>query len=124
MLATLVVFDPECALPTVCFAEASIPYVVIRVERADEARRFARHATVVVVVATENVAAMLGFLASVMQRRDARLVVFAADATRQHQVILPALRRGAIVLIQQPPSLLVECVGDLIASTQPPREVA
>jgi chemotaxis response regulator CheB len=124
MLATLVVFDPESALSTAFVADTSIPCAVTRVDRADDARRLARHAAVVVIVATEDVATTLGFLASVVQRRDARLVVFAADAVRQHHVILHALRRGAIVLIQQLPSVLVGCVRDLIESMQPPREVA
>jgi hypothetical protein len=124
MLDAVVVFDPECALPTSFVADASIPCAVLRVDRAYKARRLARHASVVVIVATEDAATTLGFLAAVIQRRHARLVVVAASAVRQHHVILHALRRGAIVLIEQEPPVLVECVRDLIASMQPPREVA
>jgi hypothetical protein len=124
MLEAVMVFDPECALPTSFVADASIPCAVMRVDRADKARRLARHATVVVIVATEDSATTLGFLASVLQLRDASLVVFVPDAFRHHRVILHALRRGAIVLLQQPPSVLIECVGDLIASMHPPREPA
>ena len=123
MLAAVVVFDPDGTLPPSFAADAAFDRAMVTVDRAEQARRLARRATVVVVVSGRDVATALGFLASVVERRGARLVLFAADADRHRHVILHALRRGAIVLVERPLSVLGESVRDLMALS-PPGEVA
>jgi hypothetical protein len=114
MPATVVVFDPEGTLPSSFAADATSTRVVVRVESAAKAHRLARRAAIVVIVTGRDAATALGFLASVMDRRGARLVLFASNASHDRRVILHALRRGAMVLLEQPPSVLAECVRALV----------
>jgi hypothetical protein len=124
MPAVVVVFDPERTLPPSFAADATFAGAMTRVGRAATARHLARRATVVVIVTGSDVTTTLGFLASVVERRGARLVLFVADAGHRSHLIIRALRRGAIVLMDRPPSVLVECVCDLIAALAPPRRAA
>jgi hypothetical protein len=103
---------------------------LIRVARISEAQQLGRDAAVLVLVAGHDNAAGLGFLAATCELRDARLVLVASDARHQRRVLLRAVRRGAVLLIEQPPSALVSCLGDLLSPPQsallnaPPPEVA
>jgi len=89
---------------------------VVQVARAPEAHRLAEHATVVVLVAGRDNAAGLGFLASLGELQSRMLVLVAMDARRHRRLVIRAIRRGATVLIDQPPDALVACVRSLLAS--------
>ena len=113
MPATVVVYDPDGILPST-FAYATGLGDAVHVVRAPEAHRLAEHATVVVLVAGRDNAAGLGFLASLGELRDRLLVLAATDARRHRRLVIRAIRRGATVLIDQPPDALVACVRNLL----------
>jgi hypothetical protein len=96
--------------------DATLARAIVRVESAAKARRLVRRAAIVVIVTGRDAERALGFLASVVERRGARLVLFTADAGHDRRVILHALRRGAVVLVEQAPPALAECVRDLLAA--------
>src|SRR6476661_6557219 len=115
MPSTVVVYDPDGMLPST-FAYATGLGDAVHVARAPEAHRLAEHATVVVLVAGRDNAAGLGFLASLGELQSRMLVLVAMDARRHRRLVIRAIRRGATVLIDQPPDALVACVRSLLAS--------
>jgi len=130
MTATVVVFDPDGLLPSSVEREIGADVSLIRVTRSSEAQRLGPDAAVLVLVAGHDNATGLGFLAATGDLRDAKLVLVASDARGQRRVLIRAVRRGAVLLIEQPPSALMSCLGDLLSppesalSNAPPAAVA
>ena len=109
------VFDPDGIL-TSTFAHATGLDDATHVSRAPEAHRLSELAAVVVLVAGNDNAPGLGFLASLGELRGRLLVLAAADARRHRRLVIRAIRRGATVLIDQPPDALVACIRNLLGS--------
>lgn len=114
MPATVVVYDPDGILPSTFVYATGLGDAAVQVARAPEAHRLAEHATVVVLVAGRDNAAGLGFLASLGELRNRILVLAATDARRHRRLVIRAIRRGATVLIDQPPDALVACLRGLL----------
>ena len=77
------------------------------VAHAADALRLAEHSTVVVLVAGNDNATGLGFLAALGELRGRLLVLVTVDARRHRRLVIRAIRRGATVLIHQSPDTLV-----------------
>jgi hypothetical protein len=112
MAITMVVFDPDGMLPPSVEREIGADVVLIRLTRISEVLQLGHEAAVLVLVAGHDDAAGLGFLAATGELRGTRLVLVASDARRQRRVLIRAVRRSAVLVIEQPPSALVSCLRD------------
>jgi AraC-like DNA-binding protein len=122
MPSRVVVYDPDGALPASFASDAGLGDVVVQLDRATDAQRIGREATVLVLVAGSDTSAGIGFLASSSEQDNARLVLFTPDARRHRRLVIRAARHGAVVLIGQTPSELAACLRELIIPHPLPRD--
>lgn len=114
MPASVVVYDPDGMLPSTFAYATGLGDATVQVVRGPDAHRLAEHARVIVLVAGRDNAAGLGFLASLGELKERLLVLLATDARRHRRVVIRAIRRGATVLIDQPPDALAAHVRGLV----------
>jgi hypothetical protein len=122
MRGSVVVIDPERSLPASFPSDAASQGVDARVENDPHAVTRACDARVIVLVARGGTAREQardsGLLAAIDRRHGQRLVLVVSEVRRQRRIVIQAARHGATVLIDQPPSLLMACLRDLLL---PPR---
>ena len=118
MRASAVVYDPERMLPPTFVRDEGLGGYVVVLDDLAGAHRLGRRAKALVIVGGRDESGAMGLLTSAPDSRAHTILLFLADARHQRHVMLRGARRGALVLIGQPPVVLGACLRVLVA---PPR---
>lgn len=115
MRPSVVVYDSEGVLPPTFVRDVGLDDGVVLIDGLADAHRVGRRAEVLVIVAGRDEAGALGLLTSPVGSRARTILLFLVDAQHHRRVLLHGARRGAIMLIAQPPAVLAACLRELVA---------
>lgn len=114
MSVSVVIYDSAFVLPLTFVSDEGLGDSVVLIRDLAAAHRRGRQAEALVIVTGDQIGA-IGLLTAFAEPHACAVLLFLMDAEQERRVMIHGARRGAAVMIGEPPKNLAACLRDVVA---------